>query len=132
MTPPFSIIAIDHIVLHARNPKQLQDFYIQRLGCTLEREVDNLRQLRAGNALIDIVPISPAHQKRNASMYPNMAHFCLRIEPFDANTLSALFSDCIVGDVAQRFGAEGVGSSLYITDPEENIVELKCTNTPDM
>jgi hypothetical protein len=30
-----------------------------------------------------------------------------------------------VGDVRNRFGAEGNGISIYLTDPEGNTVELK-------
>jgi len=30
-----------------------------------------------------------------------------------------------VGEVRRRYGAEGYGSSLYITDPDGNVVELK-------
>jgi len=29
------------------------------------------------------------------------------------------------GEVARRYGAEGFGLSIYITDPEGNTVELK-------
>lgn len=29
------------------------------------------------------------------------------------------------GAVAQRFGAEGEGPSIYVADPEGNVVELK-------
>jgi hypothetical protein len=34
------------------------------------------------------------------------------------------------GPVEARFGAEGKGPSLYITDPEGNIVELKGPSSP--
>ena len=30
-----------------------------------------------------------------------------------------------IGEIAQRYGAEGFGMSVYIQDPECNIVELK-------
>ena len=29
------------------------------------------------------------------------------------------------GDVAQRYGAEGMGPSMYLQDPDGNTVELK-------
>ena len=31
----------------------------------------------------------------------------------------------IPGEVRRRYGAEGYGSSIYITDPDGNTVELK-------
>ena len=57
----------------------------------------------------------------------NMDHLCLRIEPFDQNALVAhLVSHGVaVGEIHSRFGADGYGPSLYINDPEGNVVELK-------
>ena len=31
----------------------------------------------------------------------------------------------VVGDQGQRYGAEGTGPSIYVNDPEGNVVELK-------
>jgi catechol 2,3-dioxygenase-like lactoylglutathione lyase family enzyme len=53
---PFSILGIDHVVLRAADPAGLERFYIETLGCTLEKRQGKLTQLRAGRALIDIVP----------------------------------------------------------------------------
>jgi glyoxylase I family protein len=30
-----------------------------------------------------------------------------------------------VGEIGQRFGADGTGPSMYVHDPEGNVVELK-------
>jgi glyoxylase I family protein len=57
----------------------------------------------------------------------NMDHLCLRIEPFDQSALVAhLISNGVgVGGIKTRFGADGYGPSLYISDPEGNVIELK-------
>ena len=57
----------------------------------------------------------------------NMDHFCLTIEPFDEAALRAHLADhgIAAGAVKKRYGAEGEGPSLYITDPDGNTVELK-------
>lgn len=57
----------------------------------------------------------------------NMDHLCLRVEPFDQDAIvSHLEKHKIeVGKIALRFGAEGNGTSIYLTDPEGNTVELK-------
>ena len=49
--------AIDHLVLRARDLPRMLAFYCDVLGCEVEREVPELglTQLRAGNALIDLV-----------------------------------------------------------------------------
>lgn len=56
-----------------------------------------------------------------------MDHVCLRIEPFDADALIAYLKDkgADPGGVESRYGAEGEGPSIYVTDPEGNVVELK-------
>ena len=56
-----------------------------------------------------------------------MDHLCLRIEPFDQGAIVAHLKKLgvAVGDIRNRFGAEGNGTSIYLTDPEGNTVELK-------
>lgn len=128
----FEIIGLDHLVLRVRHPKRMLEFYTQVLGCVLERERAELGlyQLRAGSQLIDLVDISgplggegePASQ-----CTANMDHFCLLINPFDAEALSAhLTAHKIIHErPARRYGAQGEGMSLYLYDPEGNQVELK-------
>jgi extradiol dioxygenase family protein len=49
------------------------------------------------------------------------------VEPFDEPSIRRhLEAQGIeVGPVASRYGAEGEGPSIYVTDPEGNVVELK-------
>ena len=124
---------IDHLVLRVRDLSRMLDFYVGVLGCAVERRQDDigLVQLRAGRSLIDLVPVdgplgraggaAPGAQGRN------LDHFCLRVEPFDEATLRAhlLGHDIVMGAVASRYGAEGLGPSVYLDDPEGNQVELK-------
>ena len=57
----------------------------------------------------------------------NVDHIALRLERFDAAALRAHLAEAGVepGEVARRFGAEGFGPSLYVRDPDGNVVELK-------
>ena len=129
MTAPFSILGIDHIVLRAADPAAVERFYLDVLGCTLELRQGKLTQLRAGRALIDIVPADndgPAGG-RSATGGANLDHLCLRIDPFEAAAiarhLAAHGVSC--GEEQSRYGAAGRGPSLYLADPEGNGVELK-------
>ena len=56
-----------------------------------------------------------------------MDHLCLRVEPFDAEALKAHLTQhgARPGNAVERYGAEGLGPSLYLFDPEGNMVELK-------
>lgn len=128
-----NIKQIDHIVLRVKELQPMLDFYMDILGCTMEREQREigLYQLRAGSSLIDLVPVNqklgraggaaPGREGRN------LDHLCLRIEPFDAEEIIAFLRGKGVepGQVESRYGAEGEGPSIYISDPEDNVVELK-------
>lgn len=133
MTPPFAMRGIDHIVLRVVDLPKILAFYHDVLGCTDEREQAEigLYQLRAGASLIDIVPIdgklgtkggaAPGEEGRN------LDHFALAIEPFDREALGAHLAahGVEILEEGPRYGAEGEGPSIYIRDPEGNIVELK-------
>ena len=120
---------LDHVVLRVTNLQAMMHFYIDVLGCTLEKvqEKIGLWQLRAGSALIDLVPasVSPGGTADNTGR--NMDHFCVRLMGFDAAALKAHLAKNGVdpGDVHERYGAEGYGPSIYISDPDGNTVELK-------
>jgi len=130
---PFGITGLDHLVLRVRNLKTMMQFYCDVLGCRVEREQSEfgLTQLRAGRSLIDLVTIdgklgrlggaAPAEEGRNVD------HFCVTIEGYDEAAIRRYLDDCHVpiGEAGSRYGAEGEGPSLYISDPEGNVVELK-------
>ena len=128
MSIPFAVLQLDHFVLRSAEPARLEDFYVRVLGCPVEKrqEAIGLTQLRAGRALIDILAVKPG-ETTPGSAKGNMDHLCLRIEPFDQNVLVAhLVSNGVaVGEIKSRFGADGYGPSLYISDPEGNTIELK-------
>lgn len=124
---------IDHLVLRVVDLDKMLGFYCGVLGCTIERRQDSigLVQLRAGRSLLDLVPVDG--QLGSAGGAPpgregrNLDHFCFRVEPFDEAVIRRHLAANSVeaGALASRNGAEGEGPSLYITDPEGNVVELK-------
>jgi len=131
VTKAITITGLDHVVLAARGPEALSamlDFYTGVLGCPVERTVERigLHQLRAGTALIDLIDTSDA-DAATKGVARNMDHFCLRVSPWDEAALRRHLADNGVeaGPAEQRYGAEGDGPSIYIEDPEGNVVELK-------
>ena len=127
------VLGIDHVVLRVADLDRALRFYTEALGCKVERRLDELGlvQLRAGAALIDLVPVDSPLGKAGggppAADGRNVDHVALRIEAFDEAALRAhLVSHGIEpGDVATRYGAEGNGPSMYVRDPDGNTVELK-------
>ncbi|MFN4089472.1 MAG: VOC family protein [Alphaproteobacteria bacterium] len=120
---PFRIRALDHVVLRVRDMDRMIRFYVDVLGCSEERRVASigLVQLRAGSALIDLVPGRGPAEGRNVD------HFALTVEPYDEPVLRAHLAaaGASTGESGSRYGAEGEGPSLYLDDPEGNTVELK-------
>jgi glyoxylase I family protein len=123
------IADLDHVVLRVGDLDRAISFYGRVLGCRIERELQQPRlvQLRAGSALIDLVPASASPGKAADKTGRNMDHFCVRLAGFDAAALKAHLARNGVdpGEVHERYGAEGYGPSIYISDPDGNTVELK-------
>ena len=124
---------IDHVVLRVVDLDAMLRFYCDALGCPIERRLDSigLVQLRAGTSLIDLVLVDgELGRAGGAAPGPegrNMDHFCLRVEPFDEAAIRSQLAryGYAAGPVEQRYGAEGKGPSMYVTDPEGNVVEFK-------
>ena len=128
-----TIREIDHIVLRVIQPDAMIRFYCDVLGCRIERRQDEigLIQLRAGSALVDLVPVDgKLGRMGGAAPGPegrNLDHVCFRVEPFDEAAIRAHLAGHGVeaGPVESRYGAEGEGPSIYLQDPENNTIELK-------
>ena len=122
------IAGLDHVVLRVGNLDRAIEFYERVLNCRVERRLEQpkLVQLRAGASLIDLVP-APASPGAEDAAGRNMDHFAVRVDGFDAAALTAHLRrhGIDAGEVRERYGAEGYGPSLYISDPDGNTVELK-------
>ena len=133
MAAPFNVSGIDHIVLRAADPAALEQFYVDVLGLRVEMRQDELTQLRAGKALIDIVPADETElagaSRRNGGA--NLDHLCLKVVPFDGTAIAKHLAGHSVACGAEtlRYGAEGKGPSVYLQDPEGNGIELKGPST---
>ena len=123
---------LDHIVLRTNNAPDLVAFYVSVLGCKVERELDvGLIQLRAGECLIDIVPVcgqlgqvggaGPGQEGRN------LDHYCFLVSSFDDATIRAELARYGIEakPAALRYGAQGYARSIYLDDPEGNTIELR-------
>jgi glyoxylase I family protein len=124
---------IDHVVLRAIDMETMRSFYCDVLGCREERRQDEigLLQLRAGASLIDLVAID-SKLGRHGGAAPgveghNMDHLCLRVENYDEAAILAHLKahDVRIGELGSRYGARGEGPSIYLYDPQGNMVELK-------
>jgi glyoxylase I family protein len=121
---PMRALRLDHVVLKVTDLARAEAFYRSLLGAGVERRIDKpivLVQLRIGESLLDLVP------GRSADDGENMEHFCMRVEPFDAEAITAHILACGGKPEPMRelYGADGYGWSIYFRDPDGNKVELK-------
>jgi len=128
-----NIVALDHVVFRARDVPAMMRFYEQVLGARLERILEEygLWQLRLGNALIDLVDVE-GKLGRQGGAPPgvegrNVDHVCLQVLPWDGEAVLAHLAahGLTEAQISTRYGAQGYGPSVYITDPEGNTIELK-------
>lgn len=126
MDRPLRVAELDHVVIRCRDRERSLDFYGRILGCAEERRIEaiGLIQLRAGRSMIDLVPGDPppTHEGRNVD------HVCIGIETTDIATVASWLRAEgveVLGEPAERYGARGMGLSVYVLDPDGNIVELK-------
>ena len=126
MNAALKIREIDHVVLRCRDQARMLDFYTRIIGLAEERRLEQigLIQLRAGASMIDLVPASDPRVESGL----NVDHFCLGVEIDNlGEAVRYLRAQAveIVGEPVMRYGAHGMGLSIYLRDPEGNVVELK-------
>lgn len=126
MDRPLRVVDLDHVVLRCRDQARALDFYTRVLGCVEERRIDaiGLVQLRAGHSMLDLIPEFEPDRPGT----PNVDHVCLGVATSEMDHVVAWLQANgveVIGEPAERYGARGMGPSIYLRDPEGNVVELK-------
>ena len=131
--PLVKITELDHIGLRVKDVEASLRFYSELLGLKTER-VDEWRKGEIGfpsvrlnaDTLIDF--FLSEKKVDNANKEINQDHFCLVIEPTDMEHLKARLEELgvrIHAGPGKRWGAHGDATSLYMYDPDQNVVELR-------
>lgn len=118
------ITGLDHLVLVTPDVERSLGFYCDVLGLTPER-VDEWRAGSVGfpsvrindTTIIDLFP-----GERSGT---NQDHFCVTVEDVDLNHLAATWQHGTADGPRQVWGARGVGTSVYVQDPDGNTIELR-------
>lgn len=130
---PIAVSGFDHIVLRIRDKQRMLGFYQEVLGLIVDRDRPELglTHIRAGGQMIDLItldgPLGRMGGAAPGAEGRNLDHFALQVRPFDeAGIRRHLAAHGVeVVEEGQRYGADGEGLSLYVRDPEGNLVELK-------
>jgi catechol 2,3-dioxygenase-like lactoylglutathione lyase family enzyme len=124
MSNDIRVTALDHVVLNVTDVERSLAFYTRELGLA-PIHVDEWRRgerffpsVRVDEgSIIDLIALPRTGE--------NLDHFCLVVEPMDFEALKASGRFEVVDGPAIRFGARGDGTSIYIRDPDQNLVELR-------
>ena len=122
------VVGFDHLVLRVADVERSLSWYCDRLRLSGER-VDDWRAGRVPfpsvridpTTLIDLIPGGPLP----AGSQGNVDHFCIVVEPVDFADLAATGEWDVVDGPGPRFGAQGMATSIYVRDPDGNVVELR-------
>jgi catechol 2,3-dioxygenase-like lactoylglutathione lyase family enzyme len=115
---------LDHVVLVVADAERSVAWYRDRLGL----EALRLEEWRLGGAPFPSVRVNGGtiidilEGERSGT---NVDHVCLVLAPTDLAGLAASGDFDVIEGPVPRWGAKGEGTSVYVTDPDGNVVELR-------
>lgn len=121
-----SITTIDHFVLTVASIKATCDFYETVLGMHVETFGDNRKALRFGDQKINLHQAGHEFEPKAAIPTKGSGDFCL----LTSTSMEAVVSHIKACDVEiedgpiARTGATGPILSVYLRDPDQNLVEI--------
>jgi catechol 2,3-dioxygenase-like lactoylglutathione lyase family enzyme len=120
------IQAMDHIVLVVADVERSVAWYVEALGL----EALRLEEWRAGRAPFPSVRVNESTiidvlAGTRATDGVNVDHLCLVAEPTDWQAVVDSGRFEVVSGPVTRWGARGEGTSIYVLDPDGNLVELR-------
>ncbi len=124
------VTGFDHVVLRVHDVERSLAFYQQVLGLAGVR-VEEWRRgetffpsVRVNDdVIIDLLAAPADHASMEETA--NVDHICLVVEPIDWDAVIAEGTFEVVDGPDTRYGAHGDGQSLYVRDPDRNVVELR-------
>jgi catechol 2,3-dioxygenase-like lactoylglutathione lyase family enzyme len=120
------IVRIDHLVLTVQNIQTTCDFYATVLGMEIITFGENRKALRFGQQKINLHQAGQELSPRANQPTPGSADLCLITEtplPQVSAHLRQL-NITIEAGIVERTGAIGAIDSIYIRDPDGNLIEL--------
>lgn len=124
MTQPITATGLDHLVLNVSDVEQALRFYCGELGLEPVR-VDEWRRREVRFPSVRVNRDTIIDLVQGPRSGENVNHFCLVVEPVDLDELKSSGRFQVRNGPVRRFGARGDGVSLYVRDPDQNLVELR-------
>ncbi|MFH2139528.1 MAG: VOC family protein [Pseudomonadota bacterium] len=120
------IDSLDHLVLTVRDMDATLAFYEQVLGMKVVTFGAGRKALAFGNQKINLHQHGREFEPKAAQPSPGSADLCLLTSLPLAQVMSHLAACCVsvVEGPVQRTGAAGAILSVYVRDPDQNLIEI--------
>lgn len=118
---------VGHLVLNVKNVQKSTQFYTEVLGFQVALQKKDATFLTCGKihhdlALFQASPMAPPVSKGGLGLN----HMALQVEDFDM--LTQYYNILKDREIIDRTTDHGMTSSIYLTDPDGNGIELFCNN----
>lgn len=117
---------VDHLVLTVRDIEATCTFYSRVLGMEVVTFREGRRALRFGAQKINLHQAGREFEPKAAVPKPGSADLCFVVDTPAAETLAALHTAGVTIELGpvRRAGALGEIESVYLRDPDGNLLEL--------
>ncbi|XP_052082195.1 glyoxalase domain-containing protein 5-like [Mytilus californianus] len=126
MAGRFKIDHIDHIVITVKDSIKTCEFYSEVLGMEVNTFKGNRKALKFGNQKINIHEHGKEFEPKAHAPTPGSADVCFITQQSLDLVIEHLksFNVDIVEGPVERTGSQGPIKSVYIRDPDNNLIEL--------
>lgn len=117
---------LDHLVLTVKDINKTIDFYVNILGMEKEIFKGSRVALKYGNSKINLHELGKEFEPKAQNVQEGSADLCFIIDtPLEeAKNFIEKQGLKIEEGIVQRTGAKGVINSIYLRDPDLNLIEL--------
>jgi catechol 2,3-dioxygenase-like lactoylglutathione lyase family enzyme len=124
--PVVSVVELDHIVIVTDDVERQLAWWTGLLGLEGDR-VDAWRRGEVPFPSVRVTDGCIVDLQRGERTGVNVDHVCLRVEPGGVQAVvdSERFTIVDGGPDTIRYGARGLATSVYVQDPDGNVVELR-------
>ncbi len=121
-----SINRLDHLVLTVKDINKTVEFYTNILGMKKEIFKENRIALKYGNQKINLHLLGKEFEPKAFNVKEGSADLCFIVEESIEDIFAFLVSRNIDIEegIVKRTGANGPIQSIYIRDPDLNLIEL--------
>ena len=117
---------IDHLVLTVEDVERTVAFYVDVLGMTEVTFGSGRKALTFGSSKINLHQRGREFEPKAANPTPGSADLCLIADdPLDVVAADLAASGVVIEEgPIERTGAQGPITSIYVRDPDRNLIEL--------